>query len=104
MNKNTFALDCKSCVVSRYSLGQSSFCERCCNGTQAKEFCIALHDQQHGLIPFVALNDGSQAKIYADRLGLRGVSHILMRWTTEPGYFAEIVGLGEEPVALAVGA
>lgn len=87
---NTLLVDCKSCVVSRYSSSQDSFCHRCCNGGDAKQYCISLHDQQHGLVPFVALNDGIQAKIYAKRLELRGVSHILLRWNSEGGYFSEV--------------
>lgn len=88
--KNTPALDCKNCVVSRYASNQDSFCQRCCNRADAKQYCIALHDQRHGLTPFVALNDRAQAEIYAERLELRGVSHLLMRWNPDRRLFSEV--------------
>lgn len=88
---NTFVLDCNSCVVSSYSTSsKESFCQRCCQKNQAKEYYIALHDQEFGLVPFVGLNDANQAGIYAKRLGMRGVSHILMRWSPEQKSFSAV--------------
>lgn len=88
---DTYILDCNSCVVSSYSdSSKELFCQRCCQKSQVKEYYIALHDQQSGLVPFVALNDANQAEIYAKRLGLRGVSHILMRWNPEQKSFAAV--------------
>lgn len=88
--KNHPELDCAHCVVSRHLSNQDSFCNRCCNRSDAKQFCIALHDAHHGLTPFVALNDGTQAGLYAERLESRGVSHILMRWDAKRKHFAEV--------------
>lgn len=83
-------LDCAQCVVSDYVASEESFCNRCCNRSDSKQFCIALYDSHQRLAPFVALNDGAQAQLYADRLEARDVPYILIRWNAEKKHFTEV--------------
>lgn len=82
-------MDCAKCVVPEYGSAEvcEPFCSKCRRQLLRKMFCVALHEDNHSLLPFITLDDANDAAEYAGRLRRQGVAHVILNWNTECGCF-----------------
>lgn len=96
---NLGSLKCTSCAVPEAAKEITGFCSKCHNQFLQRDYCIALLEPDGTLIPFIGLDDASQASIYAERLRQRDVPHVMLKWNAQEENFTpfKAVSLGLAP-------
>ena len=83
-------MDCMKCVVPEYGSETvcEPFCSKCRRQLLQKNYCVALHEDKHSLLPFITLDDAMGVSEYANRLQRQGVAHVVLNWDTEYDCFS----------------
>lgn len=83
-------MDCVRCVVPGFGSTEvlEPFCSKCRRQLLQKNYCVALCEENHALLPFITLDDEVDALAYAGRLQRQGVDHVVLSWDSRRGCFS----------------